>query len=107
MSGLPYTRKELQAHGRMVYGTCLRILRNQAAAEDVAQECFEILVRGVGEGPPRDLGAWLHGVATRRALMQLRSQRAAAVNGNRRTQPVRRQPWSKNLGIWARWWTRH
>ena len=51
----------------LVYGTCRRILRNPSDAEDVAQECFETLaVKTRADGCA--LGAWLHTVATRRAL---------------------------------------
>jgi RNA polymerase sigma factor (sigma-70 family) len=57
----------------MVYGTCKRILNNPAEAEDVAQECFEILAttpKPVGEY----LAPWLHRVACNRSLTRLRSE---------------------------------
>ena len=60
----------------MVYGTCLRITRNRSDAEDVTQECFETLAR-VENVPRTPLGAWLHKVATNRALDRIKT-------GNRR-----------------------
>jgi RNA polymerase sigma factor (sigma-70 family) len=50
-------------HSGMVYATCRRILRDPAEAEDAAQECFERLARH-SDQPRRNLGAWLHAVAT-------------------------------------------
>jgi RNA polymerase sigma factor (sigma-70 family) len=57
----------------MVYGTCRRILNNQAEAEDAAQECFEVLAttqKPVGEY----LAPWLHRVACNKALTRLRAE---------------------------------
>lgn len=58
----------------MVYATCSRILSNGAEAEDVTQECFEVLAR-TQKRPTEHLGAWLHRVATNRALDHVRSKR--------------------------------
>jgi len=58
----------------MVYGTCRRILDNATEAEDVAQECFEILVSG-NAGIRTYLGPWLHQVAVNRSLNRTRSER--------------------------------
>ena len=60
-------------HAAMVFGTCQRILRSAADAEEVAQECFEALAT-TDQGPDRNLGGWLHALATRRALNRLRSE---------------------------------
>jgi RNA polymerase sigma factor (sigma-70 family) len=57
----------------LVYSTCRRILRNPSDAEDVAQECFETLaVKTRADGCA--LGAWLHTVATRRALDRIKTE---------------------------------
>lgn len=54
-----------------VYATCRRILRNDADAEDVAQECFLHLVRAGGD-VRASLGGWLHRVATSKSLDRIR-----------------------------------
>lgn len=54
-----------------VYGTCRRILRNDADAEDVAQECFFALSRAAGE-VHTSLGGWLHRVATCKSRDRIR-----------------------------------
>lgn len=56
-----------------VFGTCRRILRNDADAEEVAQECFLLLVRSGGE-VRSSLGGWLHRAATTRSLDRIRSE---------------------------------
>jgi RNA polymerase sigma factor (sigma-70 family) len=72
------TRRDAEAfnelvtrHAAMVYATCRRILRNEADAEDVSQECFLRLAQR-----PHDvrtsLGGWLHRVATTRSLDRIR-----------------------------------
>lgn len=61
----------LSRHAGMVYGACLRVLRDPGMAEEVSQECFIELMKG-----PRVaecLGGWLHTVATRRALDRAKS----------------------------------
>ncbi len=57
----------------MVYGTCVRVLRNAADAEDVTQECF-LTLASVPRGPRAPLGAWLHAVATHKAKNHRRSE---------------------------------
>ncbi|MBL7646133.1 MAG: sigma-70 family RNA polymerase sigma factor [Candidatus Hydrogenedentes bacterium] len=62
----------ISRHASMVYGACLRVVRNPGIAEEVAQECFLELMKG-----PRGIqciGAWLHTVATRRALDRVKSE---------------------------------
>ena len=56
-----------------VFGTCRRILRNDADAEEVAQECFLLLVRSGGE-VRSSLGGWLHRAATTRSLDRVRHE---------------------------------
>lgn len=59
-------------HTPMVYATCRRVLRDESGAEDVTQECFEMLA--TAKRPPKSqLPAWLHRVATNRSLDKLRS----------------------------------
>lgn len=59
-------------YASMVYATCRRVLGNAAEAEDVAQECFETLAFETTP-PSGHLGAWLHRVATNRALDHMKS----------------------------------
>jgi len=59
----------------MVYTTCKRILCNDTDAEDVTQECFEILARCERVPDTPRVGPWLHTVATNRSLQYLRSKR--------------------------------
>ena len=57
----------MHQHQGMVYGTCMRILGNNADAEDAAQECFLKLVRNA-DRVRYSLGGWLHRCATHVSL---------------------------------------
>ena len=61
----------VNTYAGMVYGICLRVLRNRADAQDAAQQCFLKLVER--RPAPRDeFGAWLHVVALHEAVKHLR-----------------------------------
>ena len=55
----------------MVYTTCRRVLGDEAQAADAAQETFFDLVKKA-DGITGSVGAWLHKVATRRAVDLIR-----------------------------------
>jgi RNA polymerase sigma factor (sigma-70 family) len=64
-------------HGLLVWGTCLRLLRNRHAAEDAFQDTFLTLARkaaGVRASRPGALPGWLHRVARSKALVALRDE---------------------------------
>ena len=61
-------------HLGLVYGTCLRILRNPSDAEDAAQECFLKLAGQAGK-VRSSLPGWLHAQARGEALIMLRKAR--------------------------------
>lgn len=76
-------------HGPMVWGTCLRVLRDHHDAEDAFQVTFGVLARRAGAVAPREMvGPWLYGVAYRTAV------KARMSRGRRlgREAPVARVP---------------
>ena len=77
-------------YAAMVYATCTRIAGNRAAAEDITQDCFARLAT-MRPAPKGHLGAWLHKVATNRALDYLKVSGVAS-NVNRDTSPSSPQP---------------
>ncbi|MFA6241507.1 MAG: sigma-70 family RNA polymerase sigma factor [Candidatus Hydrogenedentales bacterium] len=62
----------VRRHANMVYGTCLRVLRNGADAEEVSQECFLQLARDGGK-IRSSVAGWLHALATHRSLNRIKS----------------------------------
>ena len=67
-------RTLVQRHAGTVYATCKRIVGNVTTAEDITQECFETLARTKATTQIHALGPWLHGVATKRCLVHIRSE---------------------------------
>jgi RND family efflux transporter MFP subunit len=66
----------LWRHARLVFGVCVRVLRDQHDAEDAFQATYLALARHAGRNARREaVAAWLHKVAYRVALTA-RAQRA-------------------------------
>jgi RNA polymerase sigma factor (sigma-70 family) len=65
----------IRRHAGLVYGVALRILADADRAADVAQETFLQLVRDAGS-VTGSLPGWLHRVATRKAVDQIRRDAA-------------------------------
>src|SRR5262245_62086144 len=78
------TRRDAEAfrtlvtrYAPMVFATAKRMLGNEFEAEDVAQECFEVLAAG-RRRPRGALGPWLHRVAANRCIDRMRSAKSRA-----------------------------
>ena len=61
----------VRRYAGMVYGTSLRLTKNEHDAEDVAQECFLELARNANS-ITASLPGWLHKVTRRRMIDFLR-----------------------------------
>ena len=66
----------------MVFSACMRVLGNESAAEEVAQECFVELMK-TSKPVTSSVAGWLHTVATRRSVDRLRSDISRNLRENR------------------------
>src|SRR6266852_2405916 len=66
----------MERHAARVYRVALGVTRNEADAEEVAQDVFLSLFEKIGAFEERAaLGTWLYRVATNRALLRRRGKR--------------------------------
>ncbi|GAB2944593.1 sigma-70 family RNA polymerase sigma factor [Hymenobacter coalescens] len=61
----------------LVYGVCLRYLRDEADAKDAVMQIFEKLVTDLRRHEVQHLSSWLHTTARNHCLMELRRRKAA------------------------------
>ena len=65
-----------KAHWRRVYSLCLRMIRNPAEAEDLAQQAFMQLFRKISTfRGDSDFSTWLHRVTVNIVLMHIRRRK--------------------------------
>jgi len=67
-------------HCRRVYGVCLRMVKNQAQAEDLTQQAFLQLFRKIGTFRGESgFSTWLHRVTVNIVLMYLRRKKPVEI----------------------------
>ncbi len=70
-----------ETHKRRVYAICLRVTRSPADAEDLTQEAFLKVFRGIaGFRGESTFSTWLHRLAVNEVLMHLRKKRLPQVS---------------------------
>jgi RNA polymerase sigma-70 factor (ECF subfamily) len=75
-------------HSRHIYALCLRMVRNPAEAEDLAQESFMQLFRKIGTFRGESaFSTWLHRMAVNVVLMRLRKKTLAETSLEEATEP--------------------
>ncbi|AYA37909.1 sigma-70 family RNA polymerase sigma factor [Hymenobacter oligotrophus] len=60
----------------LVYGVCLRYLRDEADSKDAVMQIFEKLVVDLRRHEVQNLSSWLHTTARNHCLMELRRRKA-------------------------------
>ncbi len=60
----------------LVYGLCIRYLKNRDDSQDAVMQLFETLVRDVPKFEIRNFKSWLYGVSRNHCLMKLRKDHA-------------------------------
>lgn len=58
----------------LVYGVCLKYLKNKEESQDAVMQIFEVLVKEVPKHEIRVFQNWLHGVTRNFCLMKLRKE---------------------------------
>lgn len=62
-------------HAHLVFGTCLKYLKNQMEAEDATAEIFEKLLASLKEQEPSSFKNWIFIVSRNHCLMKLRKRK--------------------------------
>ena len=58
----------------LVYGVCLKYLKNREDSQDAVMQIFEILIKEIPKHEIRVFKSWLHGVSRNFCLMKLRKE---------------------------------
>lgn len=66
----------------LVYGVCLKYLKNREDSQDAVIQIFEILVNEVPKHKIRVFKSWLHGVSRNFCLMKLRKDASVKLQQN-------------------------
>lgn len=59
----------------LVFGICLKYLKNRALAEDASMEIFELLIKLLKKHEVKQFKSWLYQVSKNHCLMELRKQK--------------------------------
>lgn len=79
----------IEQHSPEVYRLALRLMRNEAEAEDVVQETFLSAFKGIGQFDGRsELRTWLYRIAHNAALMRLRRPQPEQVSVDEASDPA-------------------
>jgi len=70
-----------QLHSRRVHGLCLRMVKNEAEAEDLTQEAFMRVFRKIHTFQGKSaFSTWLHRVSVNTVLMSLRKKKRVEIS---------------------------
>ncbi len=66
-------------YSHLVFGVCMKYLKNEAMAEDMSMQVFEKLITSLKEHEIQNFRPWLHMVTRNECLMYLRKQKGQHV----------------------------
>jgi len=93
----------IRQHATGVYRLALRLMRNEAEAEDVMQETFLNAFKGIGRFDGRsELRTWLYRIAYNAAMMRLRRAQPEFVSVDEALEPEDGTPLPRQLFDWSR-----
>ena len=72
-------------YAHLVFGLCMKYLKSEPAAKDMAMQVFEKLLLKLADQEVENFKSWLYVLTKNECLMQLRKEK---VNGNQRFLPL-------------------
>jgi RNA polymerase sigma-70 factor (ECF subfamily) len=66
----------LKRYMYLVYGVCMKYLKNRKDSQDAVMQIFEVLVRDILRFEIHNFKSWLYGVSRNHCLMKLRRNKA-------------------------------
>jgi RNA polymerase sigma-70 factor (ECF subfamily) len=64
-----------QRYAHLIFGVCMKYLKDEETSKDVSRELFEKLVRVLKENEVQNFKSWLHVIVKNQCLMHLRAQK--------------------------------
>ena len=72
---LDYLGKLYEKYMHLVYGVCLKYLKDREASQDATMQIFEKLIKEIPKREIENFKPWLHVLTKNHCLMQLRSEK--------------------------------
>ncbi|MCH8317627.1 MAG: sigma-70 family RNA polymerase sigma factor [Bacteroidetes bacterium] len=70
-----YIGELFQRHSHLVFGVCMKYLKDEAVSQDAVMQVFEKLLTDLLKHEVTNFKSWLHSVAKNHCLMQMRKER--------------------------------
>lgn len=70
-----YIGELYRRYGHLVYGACMKMLKNQEASKDLLSVIFEKLIHKIPEANIQQFNAWIHSVTRNECLMLMRKEK--------------------------------
>lgn len=89
---LAYVGELYHRYSHLVYGVCLKYLKDENQAKDAVMQIFEKLITDLKKHSVNSFAPWLHTVAKNHCMMQFRNNTAALKRQEDYKQEIQKEP---------------
>ena len=75
-----YISEIFNRYTHLIFGVCMKYLKNEEEAKDAVMQIFEKLITNIGDQEIKNFKSWIYTVSKNHCLMKLRKEKAIAKN---------------------------